>query len=474
MLGTVPTQTAAYKILDAQSVASATSEERLSKRLTEVVNWAYRGKFERDERSWTTERHLISGVRTTAPDVQKMLQAASENGPESRALLVAVQDGADAVDACVGTVQIERTSTDAAEIGLFSVDPDLQGSGIGSALIAAAERHAADVMGVSTAVLYVLTTRSTLLAWYARLGYAETGETVPFPTGANVGVPRLGVQLEFVRLEKALAVAKALTLPSGPDAMVRQAAAAVRRAFADSGVNRQVVQLPLSEAIYGDREEGFVADRAIGWQGGPQETYRFLRPLASTLLKLVDDQAGGVPPRVTEQILLDFDGSSLLTAESATGPLADVQALVQPNTDRYYLETISKLEEQFSDLDGKPPRLLLLVNPAWRDRSSWGFFDGKAAQEQVLDRYETTYALSQFVVRGEKLSLLRAWPHRWHVYLTVLGEEATVEESRQVDVRMDGAGQARLLGTFASRPEYTQLDELVQASQKEARAARGR
>ena len=197
-----------------------------------------------------------------------------------------------------------------------------------------------------------------------------------------------------------------------------------------------------------------MADRAIGWQGGPQETYRFLRPLASTLLKLVDDQAGGVPPRVTEQILLDFDGSSLLTAESATGPLADVQALVQPNTDRYYLETISKLEEQFSDLDGKPPRLLLLVNPAWRDRSSWGFFDGKAAQEQVLDRYETTYALSQFVVRGEKLSLLRAWPHRWHVYLTVLGEEATVEESRQVDVRMDGAGQARLLGTFASRPVY--------------------
>ena len=92
----------------------------------------------------------------------------------------------------------------------------------------------------------------------------------------------------------------------------------------------------------------------------------------------------------------------------------------------------------------------------------------------MLDRYETTYALSQFVVRGEKLSLLRAWPHRWHVYLTVLGEEATVEESRQVDVRMDGAGQARLLGTFASRPEYTQLDELVQASQKEARAASGR
>ena len=29
-------------------------------------------------------------------------------------------------------------------------------------------------------------------------------------------------------------------------------------------------------------------------------------------------------------------------------------------------------------------RLLLLVNPAWRDRSSWGFFDGAAAQASSL------------------------------------------------------------------------------------------
>ena len=468
----LPSARTAYKILDAQTAAAAASEERLAERMTEVINWAYRGKCERDERAWTTERHLISGIRTTIPDVQKMLQAASDE-QGSRTLFIAVNatsDGADLADACVGTVQVERVSAEAAEIGLFSVDPDLQGGGIGGALIAAAERHAADVMGCSMAVLYVLTTRSTLLAWYSRLGYVATSEFAPFPTGANVGTPRPGVQLEFVRLEKTLAASPTLSLPCGPDAMVDQAAAAVRRAFAESGVNHQVVQLPLSEAIYGDREEGFVADRAIGWQGGPQETYRFLQPLATDLLKRVDAQAVGLPPRVKEQSLLDFDGSSLLTAESAAGPLADVQAIVQPNADRYYLNTIQQVEEQFSDLPGKDPRLLLLVNPAWRDRSSWGFFDGAAAQAQVLDRYETTYTLSQFVVRGEKLSLLRAWPHPWHVFLTVLGEEATVEESRVVDVRIDGAGQARLLGTFESRPEYKQLDELV-LGQQQARAA---
>ena len=37
------------------------------------------------------------------------------------------------IDDCVGTVQVERTSADAAEIGLFSVDPDVQGGGIGGA-----------------------------------------------------------------------------------------------------------------------------------------------------------------------------------------------------------------------------------------------------------------------------------------------------------------------------------------------------
>ena len=248
--------------------------------------------------------------------------------------------------------------------------------------------------------------------------------------------------------------------------MVNQAAKAIRAAYHDAGLNHQTVALPLSESIYGDREEGFVADRAIGWQGGPQETYRFLQPLATDLLKRVDRQTGGLPPRVSEQPLLDFDGSSLLTSESAAGPLEDVQAILQPNADGYYLDTIEKVEQQFSDTPGKARRLLVLVNPAWRDRSSWGFFDGARAQRQVLDRYETTYALEQFVVRGEKLQLLKAYPHPWHVFLTVLGEEETVEESTRMDARIDGGGQARLLGTFDARPEYKQLDELVRDRQK--------
>ena len=73
----------------------------------------------------------------------------------------------------------------------------------------------------------------------------------------------------------------------------------------------------------------------------------------------------------------------------------------------------------------------------------------------MLNRYETTFALDQFVVRGQKVSLLRVWPEDWCAFVTTLdGTEASA------DARLDGAGQARLLGTFAERPAYKQLDEL--------------
>ena len=151
-------------------------------------------------------------------------------------------------------------------------------------------------------------------------------------------------------------VCTSLSLPSGPGAVSKQAAASVRSAYFDSSINHQTVSLPLSEAIYGDREEGFVADRAIGWQGGPQETFRYLLPLAIDFLKRVDRQTGGLPPRVSEQPLLDFDGSALLTSESAAGPLEDVQAILQANTDGYYLDVIEKVEAQCNPYPNPNPK----------------------------------------------------------------------------------------------------------------------
>jgi hypothetical protein len=197
--------------------------------------------------------------------------------------------------------------------------------------------------------------------------------------------------------------------------------------------------------MYSNSEEGFVADRAIGWQGGPQETYRYLSPMVSSLLKQIKmtDNTGGLAVKVSEQLLLDFDGSALQTSEHPAGALYDIQAILQPNTDWYYIKTIESIEKQFSNTEGKAKRLFLIINPAWRDKSSWGFFGAKKAQELILDRYETTYAVDQFIVRGRKVSLLKCYSDDWILF---------------VDNDQDPAVPAERVAMFSVRPDYKDID----------------
>ncbi len=243
-------------------------------------------------------------------------------------------------------------------------------------------------------------------------------------------------------------------LPEDPEAMIRQASAAIRSALEDGDKHRQTIRLPLSESMYGDKEESFVADRAIGWQGGPQETFRFVSPISQQLMKDVVSGGGadtsGLAPKLQEQILLDFDGSSLLNAQSPMGAKKDGIALLQPNTDKYYMDLIQRLENDFSDTPDRAKRLFLLINPAWRDASSFGIFQEKYARERIIERYETTYAIDQFVVKGNKLSLLKAWPCDWCVYYTPLPQPGSATKP-----------PPKLLGTFTERPEYSQIEDLT-------------
>ena len=195
---------AGCNVVDTRSLPSR-EQAATAERMATVVNWAYRGKNpEGDESAWTGERHLLSGTRTTASDVLGMLRAADDEGAAARAIFLATRS-----DECLGTIQVEAgpSSSDGgkeAEVGLFSVDPDLQGQGVGKALLRTAEQHATKQMGAELAVLWVITSRAELISWYERLGYVRTEKTVPFPTDANVGVPVDGMSLEFVRLEKPL------------------------------------------------------------------------------------------------------------------------------------------------------------------------------------------------------------------------------------------------------------------------------
>jgi hypothetical protein len=279
---------------------------------------------------------------------------------------------------------------------------------------------------------------------------------------AAVSVYHATPALAFSFSEPSSGSARPCYLPTTENEIIREASASISRAFVEDGINRQTIRLPLSYLMYSDKEEGFVADRAIGWQGGPQETRRFLEPLASQVLKKVQTTTlekadSGLPPKIQEQILLDFDGSSLLTAENPAGALYDIQALLQPNTDSYYLKTIQAIEDQFSDTPGKAKRLFLLINPSWRDKSSWGIFDGAKAQKQILDRYPVTFAIDQFIMQGQKLNLLKTWPGDWSVFWT------------RIDYQKSGKDQPspQLLGTFSERrPEYWEMERLLKEALK--------
>jgi Domain of unknown function (DUF1995) len=207
-----------------------------------------------------------------------------------------------------------------------------------------------------------------------------------------------------------------LEVPSTSEDMVRQAARAVERAF-EAGITRQTVRFALI------REDQYV-NEMNEWPGGAQQMAReAAQPLTRSLLKQVHaptkkgEQADlRLPPTIKEQDIWDFDGSSLITAEAKAGANGDVQALVLPNTDVKYINDIAAIDEAMGQ------RLFLLINPFWRDLSSWGINllapgAKKKAQEVIFDKgYNETYSLLRFSCRGEECVALKAYPYDWQLY----------------------------------------------------------
>lgn len=180
---------------------------RRSEAITNVVNWAYRGKYQdvSEEKGWTTERHLLGGVRTSQEDVEALIGQCQMKGPKEENIFLAIkQDSAEIDPVIVGTIHVQRMGEGEAEIGLFSVDPDLQGRGIGNDLLEAAENLARTSIGASLSVLNVLSVRTELIAWYVRKGYKVTGGKMPFPECPDFRFGKPKRQLEFLRLEKNL------------------------------------------------------------------------------------------------------------------------------------------------------------------------------------------------------------------------------------------------------------------------------
>jgi ribosomal protein S18 acetylase RimI-like enzyme len=157
-----------------------------------LVESAYRGESSRA--GWTTEADLLVGQRTDAAAV-----AEAVSGPDRLVLVAAGPEDGGLVGCC--ELQVRAGGC---YFGMFAVSPGRQGSGLGSSLLAAAERHATDRLGAARMEMTVIGQRPELIAWYERRGYRRTGETRPFPYGdERFGLPRRP-DLRFVVLAKSL------------------------------------------------------------------------------------------------------------------------------------------------------------------------------------------------------------------------------------------------------------------------------
>jgi ribosomal protein S18 acetylase RimI-like enzyme len=166
--------------------------------LAALVNAAYRGESAR--LGWAHEGDIIGGQRT---DVDSL--AADLAGPNPSTILCLRKQDDGPILACVF---LEKMATPdqptRCYLGMLSVSPTLQDSGLGRAMLEAGERQAS-AWGAATVTMTVIHLRDTLIAWYERRGYRRTGETEPFPYGdERFGIPRRD-DLYFVVLEKALA-----------------------------------------------------------------------------------------------------------------------------------------------------------------------------------------------------------------------------------------------------------------------------
>ncbi|OAA46571.1 Acyl-CoA N-acyltransferase [Beauveria brongniartii RCEF 3172] len=148
-----------------------------------LVESSFRGRHA--EKGWCSEAEFFTSARITPEDMLAKL-----NSPGTT--LLAGYDsstggggggGGGALVTCCEIAQKQDSDSDSKTcyFGLFAVDPERQGGGIGSFVLGEAERYARDELGCTRMEMQVIDRRDTLIAYYVRRGYVQTKETRPFP-----------------------------------------------------------------------------------------------------------------------------------------------------------------------------------------------------------------------------------------------------------------------------------------------------
>jgi len=154
--------------------------------LTTLINSAYRG--ETSKKGWTTEAHLLEGKRTNEEEMTQIFL-----DPKNTILKFTENHK------IIGSVLLVEKGHQL-YLGMLTVSPELQNSGIGKKLLAEAEIHA-KTLGLSSIIMTVISVREELIAWYKRHGYVDTGEREAFPE-SEIHITVSDAPLEFIFLEK--------------------------------------------------------------------------------------------------------------------------------------------------------------------------------------------------------------------------------------------------------------------------------
>ena len=168
-------------MLDTLTITAATLADVPA--LKALLESAYRGDSARQ--GWNHEADILDDERIGTGELETMLADAAVT-------VLTARNG----DHLIGCVAVTRKDTSLAYLGMLCVAPTLQSSGLGRKLLDAAEDLARSE-GIAVMEMTVIDSRTALIAWYERRGYAFTGETRPFPVLRDPPVT-------FVVLEKRL------------------------------------------------------------------------------------------------------------------------------------------------------------------------------------------------------------------------------------------------------------------------------
>jgi ribosomal protein S18 acetylase RimI-like enzyme len=139
-----------------------------AKLITNLVNSAYRGDYSRQ--GWTTEADLIEGQRTDDASIIKMIQSQGEQ----------IEIALNSEEKVVGCVFLKQEDETTLYFGMLTVEPSLQGAGLGKKILLHIESIARKE-NKDKIRLTVIPLRKELIEFYERRGFKATGRLEDFP-----------------------------------------------------------------------------------------------------------------------------------------------------------------------------------------------------------------------------------------------------------------------------------------------------